>query len=296
MKTTLLCPLALTAAAMAVGSPSTLFGQTTNCITRPPGLVAWWTGDDTTRDEVGTNSGTWVGSASYADGLVGKAFAVGDSIVEVLHSPDLSFAPGSEGTFECWAYRTGANMPAHIFGKRESCTGLWGNYQLPVVVDEGLDHWVHWAMVCASNTVSYYTNGVLWEKHDLAFGPENTASLLIGGSGSCQPRFYGLVDELCIYNRALSSDEIGAIVAAGSAGKCKEPIELTIRVSQVEVCWNSRSNDTYQVQYRSDLTTNTWSPLIQCVPGNVSTTCIQDAVLLGQPQRFYRVVLTNCVP
>jgi hypothetical protein len=74
------------------------------------------------------------------------------------------------------------------------------------------------------------------------------------------------------------------------------PPLVTIRASQVEVCWNSVSNLTYQVQYRSDLTTNVWTSLVDCVRSTGSTSCIVDPVVVGQPQRFYRVVLTNCVP
>jgi hypothetical protein len=74
------------------------------------------------------------------------------------------------------------------------------------------------------------------------------------------------------------------------------PALATIRASQVEVCWNSQSNLTYQVQYRSDLTTNSWTSLVDCLRSTNSTTCISDQMVVGQPQRFYRVVLTNCVP
>jgi len=74
------------------------------------------------------------------------------------------------------------------------------------------------------------------------------------------------------------------------------PPLLTIRASQVELCWNSISNLTYQVQYRSDLTTNVWTSLVDCVRSTGSTSCISDPIVVGQPQRFYRVVLTNCVP
>ena len=74
------------------------------------------------------------------------------------------------------------------------------------------------------------------------------------------------------------------------------PPLVTIRASQVEVCWNSRTNLTYQVQYRSDLTPNVWTSLVDCVRGTGSTSCISDPVVVGQAQRFYRVVLTNCVP
>jgi hypothetical protein len=74
------------------------------------------------------------------------------------------------------------------------------------------------------------------------------------------------------------------------------PPLLTIRASQVELCWNSKSNFTYQVQYRSDLTTNVWTSLVDCVQSTGSTSCIYDPVVVGLPQRFYRVGLTNCVP
>jgi hypothetical protein len=74
------------------------------------------------------------------------------------------------------------------------------------------------------------------------------------------------------------------------------PPLVTIRASQVEVCWNSISNLTYQVQYRSDLTTNVWTSLVDCVRSTGATTCIVDPVVVGQPERFYRAVMTNCVP
>lgn len=64
----------------------------------------------------------------------------------------------------------------------------------------------------------------------------------------------------------------------------------TIRVSEVEVCWNSLTNVTYQVQFRSMLTTNEWTNLGPPRPGNGSTDCITDPVQRDQPRRFYRVV------
>jgi hypothetical protein len=74
------------------------------------------------------------------------------------------------------------------------------------------------------------------------------------------------------------------------------PPLVTIRASQVEVCWNSISNLTYQVQYRSDLTTNLWTALGDCIRSTNSTSCVSAPIVVGQSQRFYRVVLTNCVP
>lgn len=74
------------------------------------------------------------------------------------------------------------------------------------------------------------------------------------------------------------------------------PPLATIRASQVEVCWNSQPNVVYQVQYRSALTPDVWTDLGDCIRSTSSTTCIYDPIVLGQPQRFYRVVLTDCVP
>jgi len=72
--------------------------------------------------------------------------------------------------------------------------------------------------------------------------------------------------------------------------------ETSIRASQVEVCWNSHSNLTYQVQYRSDVTTNRWTPLMGCIRSTSSKTCILDPVVAGTPQKYYRVVPVECVP
>ena len=69
------------------------------------------------------------------------------------------------------------------------------------------------------------------------------------------------------------------------------PVKASIEVSEVRVCWNSVSNNLYQVHYRSELTTNIWTDLF---PTNIlatsSETCVLDDIPRGLPQRFYRVV------
>jgi hypothetical protein len=63
-----------------------------------------------------------------------------------------------------------------------------------------------------------------------------------------------------------------------------------IRVSEVEICWDTVSNRTYQVQYRSTLTSNVWTNLGPPHKGDGSNDCIADRVLPGQPQRYYRIL------
>jgi hypothetical protein len=63
-----------------------------------------------------------------------------------------------------------------------------------------------------------------------------------------------------------------------------------IRVSEVEICWDTVSNRTYQVQYRSALTSNAWTNLGPTQKGDGNNICVPDRVLRGQPQRYYRIL------
>jgi len=90
---------------------------------------------------------------------------------------------------------------------------------------------------------------------------------------------------------SLASDALLDLVSVEEQG-CPR---ASIRVSEVEICWASRSNALYQVEYRSDLTTNLWVPLYTNVVGNGARMCVSDRVT--QPQRFYQVVCaTNHTP
>lgn len=71
------------------------------------------------------------------------------------------------------------------------------------------------------------------------------------------------------------------------------PPRLDMRVSHVELCWDTVTNNFYQLQYRSSLTTNVWMPLGGPVFGDGSRFCTNDAVVIGQPQRFYQLAITN---
>ncbi len=73
---------------------------------------------------------------------------------------------------------------------------------------------------------------------------------------------------------------------------------LTIRVSELELQWPSITNQVCQVQYRSVLTTNTWTDLFGTnIVGNGDTIRLIEKVPFGDPSKFYRVLpLTNSIP
>ena len=68
---------------------------------------------------------------------------------------------------------------------------------------------------------------------------------------------------------------------------------LSIRVSQIELCWDTLANHWYQLQYREDLSTNGWLPLGGLMLGTGTRFCTNDAIFVGQPRRFYQLSITN---
>ena len=64
---------------------------------------------------------------------------------------------------------------------------------------------------------------------------------------------------------------------------------MSIACSQVRLCWESRTNASYQLQYRSESTTNMWTDLGTPIPGTNGVDCTVQPV--EDPYRFYRVIL-----
>lgn len=66
------------------------------------------------------------------------------------------------------------------------------------------------------------------------------------------------------------------------------PPELSIQVGDVDICWNTETNKSYQLEYQSPQTTNAWLPIGAAVFGSGSRTCIVDSIR-GQSGKFYRI-------
>ena len=84
--------------------------------------------------------------------------------------------------------------------------------------------WYHVAGVRGTNFVQIYVNGQLQGQSSVSFS-QNYSNLPVyfGSSGESywDGKLAGQLDEVSIYNRALSSNEITAIYNAGAGGKCK---------------------------------------------------------------------------
>ena len=101
--------------------------------------------------------------------------------------------------------------------------------------------WYHIAGVRGPAFIQLFVNGRLESQTNVDF-PQDYGSqpLLFGTSGISywDHKFHGTLDEVALYNRALSSNEIAALYASGSAGKCKAP-ELLTQPSGQTCYWGS---------------------------------------------------------
>ena len=218
------------------------------CLPQPPNLVGWWPGEANADDIVGGNSGTVPGGVTFASGEVGQAFSfdgasyvdASDSSLPVGNSSAtisawISTTQHGEHYFVSWGSRIGCGDPVSneialgVFVDNhlilESCGG---NIRSSTVVNDGT--WHHVAGVWyGSDIAAVYVDGVNVTVNDCSWGclPSidiiSSGHLNIGQLVDAGYNFSGLVDEVQIFNRALSTSEIQAIFAAGSAGLCKTP-------------------------------------------------------------------------
>jgi hypothetical protein len=104
--------------------------------------------------------------------------------------------------------------------------------------------------------------------------------------------FQGQIDELSIYNRALSPGEIQAIYNAVGAGKCLASIALTAFQEagpMFSFGWNAIPGQIYQVQYKNNLLESDWFDFGAPITATNTSLILSDP--LTNSERFYRVVI-----
>ncbi len=222
------------------------------------GIVGWWPGDSNTLDVVNGNNAV-LGGAIYGGGKVQQGYSldgVDDRIVAAA-TPQLDFGPGEDYSVEGWirAFPAASSFGVMtILDKRSAptsseglgfslnlqngtlamqmCDGLvpnttWNYYVSPGPnLQDGQLHHVAASVQRNSTTGGrLYVDGVLVLTFDPTLEPGSlvtTAPLRIGNHDTVGLNcfFNGVIDEITIFERAISSAEVNDIVAAGAAGKC----------------------------------------------------------------------------
>ncbi|MBX3233136.1 MAG: LamG domain-containing protein [Labilithrix sp.] len=207
------------------------------CLAAAPGMIAWWTGDGTMQDRVSTHagaSGTQSGATpvTYDAGHVGEAFMLGGtSFVQVPHAPPLRPA---RITMEAWIRAT--QLGGRIIDKIGAGTSngyLLDTHanKLRIILGETVtsspanlptNAWVHVAGTYDGATARLYVNGAeVTSLPTTVTLPDNSLPLRIGADSNGQNRFNGSIDEVALYDRALTTQELATIHTAGTHGRCK---------------------------------------------------------------------------
>ena len=219
------------------------------CVARPSGLIGYWNADDATDNLSGTHHGSLEYNAGFTAGRVGNAFVL-DGTDDAIRLFGSSTGPlritTNQVTVAAWVNLSATNPPATgysmIFDK--AWDGSPNGYQLAVIQGEleawiatvdspkGLgvrfalprQRWIHVATTYDGMTLRLYQDGIevasepltgniLPNNHEACIGNDNWP-------GSRAYAFNGLLDELQVYDRALSAAEILSIQSAQGAGFC----------------------------------------------------------------------------
>ncbi len=298
------------------------------CDSPPSGLVGWWPGDGTANDIIGTNNGVLQGGAiASAAGMVGSAFNF-DGTNSYVRIPDAPELRPTNLTIEAWVQfasldSAGSGPPAgnqYIVFKQNPLSSNFEGYALTktrnatgdvfsfaIASSSGQEAsiqsvsllttgvWYHVAAVRGSNTMQLYVNGVLEAQGTISF-PQSYGAypLYFGTSGvtNWDRKLNGRLDEVSLYNRALSPVEILQIFAAGTAGKCKGTVSpprfmtsiLQNRNMVLTLSGNAGRN--YGIQASSNAVN--WTLVTNVVLTNSTVTVTLPA---NGNNQFYRAIL-----
>ena len=230
----------ITATAESVSGSSTLGVSQLPCVAAPPGLVGWWTGDGNTVDISGANSGTLQNGATYGNGEVAQAFSFGGNGASVLVNTPV-YSP-TAGTLMFWFLPTAAGSLTGSFDGTNRTPGVsidasgnlnweFGNLSAQVLGQVSSNQWSHLALTYSTSNnevaVSVYLNGNLAasaiSSQNSAWYPQLAFGAYLGVAQKLS--FTGSMDEVAIFNQALSTQQIQQIYNAFGAGICKPALQ-----------------------------------------------------------------------
>ncbi len=234
-------------------------GGPTFCIAPPSGLVSWWPLDETSgttaADIEGANPGTHMNGPVPVTGNVAGALSF-DGTDDFVSAGTI--ASTVAGTMDAWIRPGGVYSGSQFImgGLRESGADVTARYLLLarhlqisgcenrwlVLIADGSSVqyacsgqlynstnfpagvWTHIAATYDGTDVTFYKDGQsIATVAQTVSGAGNAEPFSIGRAGAFEREGYynGAIDEVEIFDRALSATEIQAIFDAGSAGKCK---------------------------------------------------------------------------
>jgi len=294
------------------------------CVPPPTGLAAWWPLDEpngamTYADLSGNGntalieSGVSLGSAGSPFAIVGKVagasfFVQSSRRGRALNSPSLNFGTGSFSA-DCWVNPTqvGPTVWQPIVDKLDTATATGytlgiSNSTVVLRVGNGTGYtfssanpivYGTWNFVAVSvdrtaNVLRFHVNGVNEATQPITPSGSfnNTNDLLIGASYDPNNVSETGVDEVELFNRALTTNEFTSLWLADKAGKCKTAQACSNSIVTI-VCPSTgvsvQACDTNHVQYPPPTATTSCGTITNLVctppsgspfaPGTTPVTC-----------------------
>ena len=291
------------------------------CTEPPTEMVGWWTGDGGPTDVINGNDGVGVGSVAYTEtGKVDAAFSIlaPSGHIQV---PNQTVLEPSAVTVDAWVRATNPGPYKYIAAKgADACNaasyGLYTgqNGGLSFYIWDGTtyynspnansaiwndNNWHHVAGTYDGQYVRLYLDGAevgagTAIQTTIAYGLATSNDFVIGDylNNAClsPPNNYsftdGDIDEVEVFSRALTPEEVREIYNAGSFGKCKTiPVTVDVKPGSDPNCFNingsgvvpvavlgSESFDVSQI----DLTSLSFGGLAVRVRGNKGPLCSSD--------------------
>ncbi|MCK4365277.1 MAG: right-handed parallel beta-helix repeat-containing protein [Thermoplasmatales archaeon] len=215
----------------------------------PDGMISYWKGDGNAKDSYGSNDGTYSG-LGYENGKVDQTFSFDgfNDHVRIPHHSSLNLGTG-DFTLEAWI-KPNYNQKMHstilsnrgddeengfllgilvLQGYAEGSLFLQidGTNYIPCNIDLRDYEWHHVAVTRTGISLAFYVDGVEDGTANSGKNMNSDGDMIIGWDEPVPDvtPYKGLIDEMAIYNKALSIDEIEFHYFAGLAehGYCECP-------------------------------------------------------------------------
>jgi hypothetical protein len=293
------------------------------CTNAPAGLIGWWPGDAMGTDLVGGRTAAFRGGATNGGGFVAEAFVLDgtNSFMEVADAPALNFGTndftvalwvnfestsGEQVLAEKYIETMQNNGPGWGLTKLADNSLIFGTRGLPLVHTAPsattTNTWMQIVARRGGGTGNIFTNGALAATGSFSYDVDSASSLKFGHRGnptdtpgSLDTRGFflnGRLDEVAIFGRALSDEEIAAIHAIGSAGMCGAgwrfvSAQVTNQLFTANLAgWPSQS--TLDIESSTNLTHWQW---LQTRTSTNGLLWFTHPTATNGPVRFYRAVV-----
>lgn len=283
------------------------------------GMVGFWRFEETTGTTANDSSGngfngTWTGNVTS---VTGTAAALGanstraysfdgtNAYVSVPHSPTLTIT--GDFTAAIWIYKNAeASDWVRLVGKGDGNTRTFGVWEengsgTRILFQQyngsgvavlsyystgtiPLTTWTHVACRMSGNNATIFINGASSGTATRTGTPgSDTNPLTIGYAPGLHTFFNGRIDDVRLYNRALSDAEIAAIAAGGQGPAAPTGLAATPGNNQVQLSWSGSA-----VVYNVKRATTAGGPYTT-LQSNVVTTNFTDSTAVNGTTYYYVV-------